>query len=243
MARAPARAHEVGGDHRLAVPRRERVEHAEHEREAERRERTEEREVAAVLDQRDEAAVALGRARRHGRRGRVARRDGLHREAARAERRDRRLGADVGRRVQQVGRVVRERPRAIADRRIRRAHRDPVVAGDQQLAPADAVGRVAVGELRSVCGEPPSVSPTARKRASSRVVESPPCPCGNATRAVLEREPHGLAVGQQPQVRRDDRDQPVVLLRRLRGARCARRRWHRRSPRRWNVGISAMSST
>ena len=36
VARLPARAREVGGDHRLAVPGREGVEHAEHEREAER---------------------------------------------------------------------------------------------------------------------------------------------------------------------------------------------------------------
>ena len=66
-----------------------------------------------------------------------------------------------------------------------------------------------------MCGEPSSFRPTARKRASSRVVERPPCPRGNADVLLRDHEPHGAPVGHEPQMRRHDRDEPLALARGL----------------------------
>ena len=172
----------------------------------------------------------------------VVRGDGLHGETARTERRDGRLGAHVGRRVQQIGRVVREGARAVADGCVGRAHRDPVALRDEQLAPAHAVGRVAVGEREGVRRAVELEADGAETRVEPRRREAA-LPAREPDVLLRDRESHGAAVDQRA----------AGAARRSRRAACSRSRpppaEMRPSPlasticRRWNVGISAMSST
>ena len=83
MARAPARAHEVPGDERLAVPRRERMRGAPERSDEQRDEDHADREVAAV-DQRLEPAAACAPARpaRRAPAARPARLPGVNRTSA-----------------------------------------------------------------------------------------------------------------------------------------------------------------
>ena len=158
----------------------------------------------------------------------VVGRNGLHGETARSERRHGRLGTHVRRRVQQVGRVVREGARAVADGCVGRAHRDAVGLRDEQLAPAHAVGRVAVGEREGVRRAVELQAHGAETRIEPRRREAA-LPAREPDVLLRDHEPHGAPVGHELNVRRHDRDEPLALARGLCRRRCVRRHWRRRS--------------
>ena len=130
--------------------------------------------------------------------------------------------------MQQVGRVVRQRLRQIAGRGVRRAHCDTLAACHQQLAPADAVGGVGVGELQRVrrtAELEPRSRGSAHPAASSR---ARPAPWGRrrapsrAPAAPASRRP--AAADAARRARRADRARAPSPQ-----ARCARPRSHRRA--------------
>ncbi len=220
VARRSPRPDEVGGDHRLAVSRRERVQRAP----PERGQQQEDEDPLAGGGVGEGAAQPLGDRAAGPVRGAVLAVGRRHGPQAGA---DRQAGHPaVGRLVEQVAGVGAQAAGRVG-RRHARAHGRALARADDHRPPADAAGEGAVADDDGAAGR----RRARRTGCSARVVRSPPWPIGK----LMRPGPRARSATSRPATRRRS---PPAASARLRASTVAGA-----VPRSRKVGISAWSST